>query len=100
MTLSPPPGATLAKALSDARDEVARLERAVAGASCREVGCDMKSVGGCNAGCGDGCGCSVPVFVCTRCGDSDYGDNEEARQTREDCETRAALSTPPKENDR
>lgn len=88
-------GKKLTKALAAARDEVARLERAVAGAPCHEVGCDMVSLGGCNAGCGDCCGCSVPVFVCTRCGDSDYGDNDEARQTRADC---AALEKQDKPN--
>jgi hypothetical protein len=48
---------------------------------------DMRHVGRCNAGCGQGddCGCSVPVFTCAICGDSDYGDNEEAMFIREMC---------------
>lgn len=50
-----------------------------------EKGHDWHSRGGCNAGCHDECSCSVPVNFCTRCGDCDYGDNEEAKQVRADC---------------
>lgn len=46
---------------------------------------DWKSRGGCNAGCCDGCACSVPVHECTRCGDCDYGQNEEARAVITEC---------------
>lgn len=53
------------------------------------VGCqgghDWQSIGGCNAGCHEMCSCSVPVHKCSRCGDCDYGDNEEAAKTRADC---------------
>jgi len=53
------------------------------------IGCerehDWQSVGGCNAGCSDTCGCSVPVNTCSRCGDSDYGDNAEADAVRAHC---------------
>lgn len=52
---------------------------------CRTVGCDMKSVGGCNAGCSDDCCCSVPVHKCNRCGGYDYGENEEADEIRRQC---------------
>ena len=52
---------------------------------CRREGCDMQHAGGMNAECDRNCGCSVPVYVCTRCGDSDYGDNEEARAVKERC---------------
>ncbi len=50
-----------------------------------EGGHDMQSIGGCNAGCHDLCGCSVPVHTCTRCGACDYGENEEAKEIRSDC---------------
>lgn len=50
-----------------------------------EGGHDMKHIGGCNAGCHKDCCCSVPVHTCSRCGDSDYGDNAEADQVRADC---------------
>jgi hypothetical protein len=50
-----------------------------------EEGHDWQSVGGCNAGCGEKCGCSVPVNRCARCGDYDYGDNAEAEQVRRAC---------------
>lgn len=46
---------------------------------------DWRSTGGCNAGCGPDCYCSVPVHECAGCGDCDYGDNEEARDIRADC---------------
>lgn len=79
----------LAQQLEAARAEVTRLERLAATASCRDLGCDMQSVGGCCAGC-DGerglCSCSVPVHKCTRCGDCDYGENDEADQIRAACQ--------------
>ena len=53
-----------------------------------EAGHDMRHVGGANAGCGDGCCCSVPVHACTRCGDSDYGENDEAERIRRECAER------------
>lgn len=49
---------------------------------------DMRLAGGCNAGCGPDCECSVPVYECSRCGDSDYGDNEDATAVRADCAER------------
>jgi hypothetical protein len=71
--------------LEAARAEVARLERMAAAATCRELGsCDMQSAGGANCGCPDG-QCSVPVLKCTRCGDYDYGENEEANEKRTHC---------------
>lgn len=51
-----------------------------------EAGHDWQSIGGANAGCHPLCSCSVPVNRCSRCGDSDYGDNPEAAATRADCE--------------
>jgi hypothetical protein len=50
-----------------------------------ERGHDWHSLGGCNAGCHDDCSCSVPVHLCRRCGDCDYGDNEDAEQVRQEC---------------
>lgn len=75
----------LAEQLEAAKAEVARLERIAATATCRELGCDMQSVGGACAGCHRDCCCSVPVHKCTRCGDCDYGENAEADQVRADC---------------
>lgn len=51
-----------------------------------ESGHDWQSIGGCNAGCDDICRCSIPVYHCSRCGDCDYGDNAEAKQTVAMCE--------------
>lgn len=88
---------TIDEQLEAARAEVARIERLKTSATCREIGsCDMQSIGGCNCGClfSDDEGhelpgaCSVPVLQCTRCGDVDYGDNDDARRVREDCAER------------
>lgn len=76
---------TLAHDLADAEARVATLKRQIAGATCVEAGHDWKHVGGRNAGCGDECACSVPVHVCRKCEDSDYGENDEAAKTRDDC---------------
>ena len=54
-------------------------------AICRRDGCDMQFSGGASAGCCQGCDCSVPVHVCSRCGDSDYGDTDEADRLRREC---------------
>lgn len=48
-------------------------------------------VGGRNCGCAAVArhqreGCSVPVHRCSNCGDYDYGDNDDARQVKKDCE--------------
>jgi len=45
--------------------------------------------GGRNASCSKDCHCSVPVMLCARCHDCDYGDNAEARATIEACPTAA-----------
>lgn len=62
--------------------------------TCSERGHKMQSTGGMNCGCTfeDDAGqlllgsCSVPVHHCTRCGDCDYGDNDEAIEIRRVCE--------------
>jgi len=59
--------------------EAARLKRIIASGSCA-AGHTWVSVGGANAGCDDWCACSIPVYVCEVCGDSDYGDNAEAKE--------------------
>lgn len=78
----------LRQQLEEAEAEADRLRRQVASASCRQVGHDWKFVGGTNACCdGDphNCECSVPVHECTKCGASDYGDNDEADEVRATC---------------
>ena len=79
----------LGEALAIAEAQVAALKREIAQGPCREYGHDWHSIGGCNAGCSEDCGCSVPVNVCRKCDDCDYGDNEEADQVRSDCASRA-----------
>lgn len=75
--------------LDQARAEVARLEREAAQASCLKLGRHTwKLLGGANCGCHAEAGCSVPVYVCTVCGDCDYGQNREAKDQREQCEFR------------
>lgn len=57
---------------------------------CAVLGHDWKFVGGMNCGCDETWGgCSVPVHQCRACGDLDYGDNEEADETRRLCKERA-----------
>lgn len=80
----------LVSELTAAEARVDQLRRQLAASDCRKVGCDMQSYGGMNAGCGDGCGCSIPVNVCTRCGDCDYGENAWAVTTRVECAERNA----------
>jgi hypothetical protein len=94
----------LADRIVKAREELAHLLRIYETATCSELGCDMQHVGGANCGCefeidqdGEkriipGC-CSVPVLRCTRCGDSDYGDNAEAKETREKCHEKMSWAT-------
>lgn len=71
--------------LEDAKARVTTLQRQYKQASCLEVGHDWQSFGGANAGCSDWCACSVPVNVCSKCGDCDYGDNDDAEEVRENC---------------
>ena len=54
---------------------------------------EWEQVGGRNAGCCGDCQCSVPVMVCTECGECDYGDNAEAKHIIDNCTiiVRAAL---------
>lgn len=75
----------LARELEDAEASVARLKLKIKQGPCIEVGHSWSSTGGKNAGCHPDCSCSVPVYVCTKCGDSDYGDNDEASVTRDRC---------------
>jgi len=61
---------------------------------CNVLGHKWRHVGGAWCGCEgrDSAGdrwsgsCSVPVHECEGCGDCDYGDNAEARETRIECE--------------
>jgi hypothetical protein len=70
--------------IAQAKADLAQLERIKARKSC-EAGHSWKSVGGRNAGCDDWCHCSIPVHQCDVCGEIDYGDNEEARDTMAAC---------------
>ena len=65
--------------------EAARLRREIAAGPCSEYGHDWVFHGAATAGCDDGCGCSVPVNICSKCSDCDYGENQEADQVRADC---------------
>ena len=74
--------------LDKAEAEAARIRRAIAAGPCCEHGHDWQSIGGCNAGCDDDCRCSVPVSVCTKCGDCDYGEASKADEIRAECADR------------
>lgn len=75
----------LQKKLEEAKAEVARLEAEIRKKPCHKVGHVWKHIGGANAGCCNDCVCSVPVYTCEKCGDSDYGNNSEAEEIRKDC---------------
>lgn len=75
----------LQSALAEAEAQVARLKREIAQGPCVEFGHNWRSIGGKNAGCDDACACSVPVNVCAKCGDCDYGDNADADEIIKSC---------------
>lgn len=76
---------TLAERLEEAKAEVARLEREAASASCAEIGHDWVFFGGKTCSCHENSSCYIPVYECSRCGDCDYGDNEEAKNIYINC---------------
>lgn len=80
--------ADLLAQLEAAEAEAARLRREIFQGPCREYGHDWQSHGGRNAGCSADCRCSVPVSICRKCGDCDYGDTPEADRIRADCAER------------
>lgn len=51
---------------------------------CHILGHVWRHIGGANCGCEDG-NCSVPIHECMACGDCDYGDNDDATETRRVC---------------
>lgn len=57
---------------------------------CHVLGHKWRHIGGANAGCDEdtACACSVPVYKCVVCDDSDYGDNQEADDIMKDCRER------------
>ena len=85
MSTNPNPVSLLTQ-LSEAEARVEQLRREVAAGPCREFGHDWQSSGGRNAGCAPDCCCSVPVNICTKCTDCDYGENDEARAVVRQCE--------------
>lgn len=76
----------LAQQIDEAKANLERLERQASAATCAELGRhDWQSIGGCNAGCGKDCSCSIQVLECARCKDCDYGENNEATAVRLYC---------------
>ena len=65
--------------------EAAAVRREIAQGPCRQYGHTWKLLGGRNVGCDDHCHCSVSVNVCEKCGDCDYGDNDELPEVRARC---------------
>jgi hypothetical protein len=79
--------------LAEAEALAERLRRRVAAAPCAEVGHDWHRIGGSNAGCDDNwCCCSVPVHICAKCSDCDYGDNHEGDEVRKRCAVMNGMS--------
>ncbi len=85
----------LADELAAAEARVAQLKLQIAEGACVETGHDWRMLGGRNAGCDDDCRCSVPVHVCQKCGDCDYGDNAEATEVMASCAALEAALTQP-----
>lgn len=83
--------ADLLNQLAEAEATAARIRREIAQGPCREFGHAWQFHGGRNAGCGPDCSCSVPVGVCAKCGDCDYGDTPEADNIRAECARAEAL---------
>ena len=77
--------ADLLERLEAAKAEVERLQREVAAGPCRQAGHDWQSIGGRNASCKRDCSCSVPVNICAKCGDCDYGVNDDAKDVVKQC---------------
>ncbi len=65
--------------------QVAEVKAAIGNGPCAQYGHEWESYGGCNAGCCDLCNCLVPVYVCKKCGDCDYGENAEAAAIKARC---------------
>lgn len=78
----------LLRELEEAEARVLQLRQRITHSTCAEVGHDWKHIGGRNAACSRGrdCMCSIPVHECAKCGDCDYGDNEEAADTINGCD--------------
>jgi hypothetical protein len=76
---------TLAEQIEEAQARLLHLQRQAAGATCDQVGHAWSRVGGANCGCHLDATCSVPVHVCKRCGECDYGHNVEAEDRRAAC---------------
>ena len=72
--------------LAQAENLVFQLQQQILHGLCKDIGHSWKFIGGRNAGCSDICDCSIPVYTCSKCGDCDYGDNDEAEETKTKCE--------------
>lgn len=71
--------------LAQTEAKVEALRKQIAQGPCKEFGHTWVFYGGRNAGCSNACQCSIPVNICSKCAECDYGDNKEAIQIREDC---------------
>lgn len=75
----------LIEQLAELERQAAQIKREIASGPCLEFGHDFQFAGGTNLGCGDDCACGGAVYTCTKCGDCDYGDNEENDELRAAC---------------
>ena len=60
--------------------------------NCQDGKHQPQLVGGMNAGCGQFCHCSVPVYECAICGECDYGNNDETAEIIAKCAEREELA--------
>lgn len=73
--------------LAELKRQVAKIEREMAHGPCSEHGHEWEFYGGSNLGCDPDCACGGSVYVCLKCGDCDYGDNEENDELRANCDS-------------
>lgn len=71
--------------LEKAEAEVERIRKEIITGPCLEYGHNWKHYGNRNVCCSDECDCSIPVNKCSKCGDYDYGDNEESKMIIIEC---------------
>lgn len=76
----------LLEKLSSLESEAAAVRRQIAQGPCIQYGHSWKMLGGRNVSCSRDCQCSVSVNICEKCGDCDYGENDELAEVRARCE--------------
>ncbi len=77
--------ADLYSELEQVEAKAALIRAQIRDGDCKNYGHDWSDTGGANAACDEWCSCSIPVRRCKKCGDLDYGDNDDAKQIVANC---------------